>query len=124
MFHVTTPLKRFENVHAFFEGRSLDDLARDLGRARAAHERRPDDQRAYVRFLEASLAFEKARARGEVSDLSARNARLQRSLALAKSELMRKCDQVEKFGDALRASRTRRRAVAPVGADLFEREAG
>ena len=121
---MTIPLKRFENVHAFSKGLSLDDLARDLGRARAAHERRPDDQRAYVRFLEAALAFEKARARAETQDLGARNARLQRSLALAKSELMRKCDQVEKFGDALRASRTRRRAVAPVGADLFEREAG
>ena len=122
---MTIPLKRFENVHAFSKGLSLDDLARDLGRARAAHERRPDDQRAYVRFLEAALAFEKARARAETQDLGARNARLQRSLALAKSELMRKCDQVEKFGDALRASRPRRRAAAvPCVRDLFQGEAG
>lgn len=35
----------------------VDDLAAALGRARAAHERRPDDHRLYAAMLEAEVAY-------------------------------------------------------------------
>lgn len=42
------------NVHA---APTLDDLAAALGRARAAHERRPEDHRLYAAMLEAEVAY-------------------------------------------------------------------
>ncbi len=36
---------------------SIDDLAAALGRARAAHERRPQDHRLYAAMLEAEVAY-------------------------------------------------------------------
>ena len=88
--------------------RSTDELARALDRARPLHERRPDDERAYVRFLEAKLAFEDRRAREQVADLARRNDVLRRSLALASAELARRCAQLEAFGRlSVNASRPR-----------------
>lgn len=90
-----TPLKLSEKADT---SRSLDDLARDLDRVRAQHERRPDDLRVYVRFLEAKLLFEDRRARGQVADLARRNATLQGELRRALRELTRRVAQVEAFG--------------------------
>jgi hypothetical protein len=122
VFHVTTPLKLSENIEIIRA--QLDAAARDLDRRRAQHERRPDDQGAYVRFLEAALAFEKLRARLEVLELTGRNVRLQRILALAKSELARRCAQVEAFGRLSSiAPRPRvRRDGGPCVRDLFASE--
>ena len=51
---------------------ALDDLARALGQARAAHEARPDDRERERRFLEARCAF-----------LAAQNAHLSNELKAA-----------------------------------------
>ncbi|MHC5655997.1 hypothetical protein [Stappia sp. ICDLI1TA098] len=129
MFHVITPLKLSENIEVMRA--QLDAAARDLDRRRAQHERRPDDQGAYVRFLEAALAFEKLRARLEVLDLARRNVRLQRHLDLASRELARRCAQVEAFGRLSStikcrrgepAARPARRAKS--GDDLFAADEG
>ncbi|WP_417480731.1 hypothetical protein [Maricaulis maris] len=117
-----TPLKLSENIEVMRV--QLDAAARDLDRRRAQHEHRPDDQGAYVRFLEAALAFEKLRARLEALQLTGRNARLQRTLALAKSELARRVAQVEAFGRLSSiAPRPRvRRDGGPCVRDLFASE--
>ena len=119
---MTTPLKLSENIEVMRA--QLDAAARDLDRRRAQHERRPDDQGAYVRFLEAALAFEKLRARLEVLELTGRNVRLQRTLALASAELARRVAQVEAFGRLSSiAPRPRvRRDTGPWVRDLFASE--
>lgn len=99
---------------------ALDDLARELGRARVAHEKRPDDQRAELWYWRALAAYREA----EVADFKARNATLRERLAKALGVLRRRSAQVEKFGDALRAAKPRRRAARHAeAADLFQREA-
>lgn len=70
---------------------ALDDLARALGQARAAHEARPNDRERERRFLEARCAFleaERARLDGELkaawrllSGTQARIARLEREFS-------------------------------------------
>jgi hypothetical protein len=122
VFHVTTPLKPSENIEIMRA--QLDAAARDLDRKRAQHERRPDDQGAYVRFLEASLVFEKLRARVEALELTGRNARLRRNLAMASAELARRVAQVEAFGRLSSiAPRPRvRRDTGPCVRDLFASE--
>lgn len=117
---MTTPLNSVEKSQAFSGRPSLDDLARELGRARAAHERRPDDRRAELWYWRALAAYREA----ERDDLAARNRHLNLRLKSALGELRRRCRQVETFGEALRASRPRRRAARHAeAADLFQREA-
>ncbi|WP_141703668.1 hypothetical protein [Methylobrevis pamukkalensis] len=97
---------------------TLDDLARELGRARAAYERRRDNADLYRRMLEAQVAFQDAQLRAAQETIARERARclaLGKALRKRREGYERVIEQMRDFARPLR--RSRRGAIeAP---DLF-----
>ncbi|MBA5778229.1 hypothetical protein H2509_20445, partial [Stappia sp. F7233] len=101
-------------------GKSLNDLARDLARARAAADRRPDDKAAEIRFHEARIAYLEAElflCRKDLAHWQLRSMALGRALRRRVAAYRRLAETASKG-----AIKRRSRGPAPVPAQavLFE----
>ena len=94
---------------------SLDDLAAALGRARAAHERRPDDHRLYAAMLEAEVAYLNA-------ELARRDRAFQRERMRA-AEIGRRLQEASSAGRRDRDKQDAARGAATGTRDLARQSA-